>query len=386
MNTNEGKFVGYVDKFSRLLNGHLTPVEDVKSPVENVINVAEIIVNPKQTERLKDEFENNTRKYFWNIIEQAKTKPLHWIVVTDEFSKYQAGFLVASVIMKRLSQNVIMNVYLHDLHLIPLYFTLVDYMEIKAKKPEFTDTYRNLNQTDSAGKYNQDFFFIAPLYHLAFTGLDRLIVLDAQDLEFQSDIAELEALFDKFKPSEIMGIGNDLSPYYMLKINLRYIKKHPKTIFGTAGRFQGFNSGVVLYNFKRMRINKIFNRFLEPENLKWLLNKFEYQSILAEQDWMTNLGWLHPDLFYHLPCTYNAQTSLELMRNDTKHYFDEFHFCDYFRNLKIIHYNGCGSQPSDCGHKDPQDSHKSEKHLLNIYEPKPRGIQWMFLYDMNPPK
>ena len=40
-------------------------------------------------------------------------------------------------------------------------------------------------------------------------------MLDAQDLEFQSDIAELEALFDKFKPSEIMGIGNDLSPYYM---------------------------------------------------------------------------------------------------------------------------------------------------------------------------
>ena len=30
MNTNEGKFVGYVDKFSHLLNGHLTPVEDVK--------------------------------------------------------------------------------------------------------------------------------------------------------------------------------------------------------------------------------------------------------------------------------------------------------------------------------------------------------------------
>ena len=30
MNTNDEKFVGYVDKFSRLLNGHLTPVEDVK--------------------------------------------------------------------------------------------------------------------------------------------------------------------------------------------------------------------------------------------------------------------------------------------------------------------------------------------------------------------
>ena len=31
-------------------------------------------------------------------------------------------------------------------------------------------------------KYDEDFFYIAPLYHLAFTQLHKLIVLDVQDL------------------------------------------------------------------------------------------------------------------------------------------------------------------------------------------------------------
>ena len=31
---------------------------------------------------------------------------------------------------------------------------------------------------------------------------------------------------------------------------------------------------------------------------------------LAEQDWLTNLGWTEPDLFYNLPCTFNRQTSI----------------------------------------------------------------------------
>ena len=29
-----------------------------------------------------------------------------------------------------------------------------------------------------------------------------------------------------------------------------------------------------------------------------LLTRYEYSMILAEQDWMTNLGWSHPELFH----------------------------------------------------------------------------------------
>ena len=39
-----------------------------------------------------------------------------------------------------------------------------------------------LNILGGDQKYDEDFFYIAPLYHLAFTKLEKLIVLDVQDL------------------------------------------------------------------------------------------------------------------------------------------------------------------------------------------------------------
>ena len=38
--------------------------------------------------------------------------------------------------------------------------------------------------------------------------------------------------------------------------------------------------------------------------------RYGYTMFLAEQDWLTNLGWTEPDLFYNLPCTFNRQTSI----------------------------------------------------------------------------
>ena len=32
------------------------------------------------------------------------------------------------------------------------------------------------------------------------------------------------------------------------------------------------------------------------------------------QDWFTNLAWDQPQLFYILPCVYNAQTNIQLLR------------------------------------------------------------------------
>jgi len=70
------------------------------------------------------------------------------------------------------------------------------------------------------------------------------------------------------------------------------------------------------------------------------------------------------------------------MRFDTKHYYDDYHFCDWFRNLKVVRYNGCGSQPIDCGHKDHNgdpDTHKSKIHKLRAYKPPNlEGLDWMF--------
>ena len=39
-------------------------------------------------------------------------------------------------------------------------------------------------------------------------------------LEFRIDIAELDAFFSKFEPEQVIGIGNDLSPFYRYPIGL----------------------------------------------------------------------------------------------------------------------------------------------------------------------
>jgi len=207
-----------------------------------------------------------------------------------------------------------------------------------------------------------------------------MIVIDCQDLEWQSDIVELEGQFDHFRSKNIIGIGNDLSPHYRENLG-PYRKLHPGTMIGTPGRFQGFNSGVVLYDFERMRANEDYNKYLEKDNMFELLRMFMYKTVLAEQDWMTNLGFLMPDIFYILPCTFNAQTSIEYMREGMTDIFDDYHFCDWFTNLKVIHFNGCGSEPLNCGHTGDPEKHKSKKYKLGAYIPPPLQLNWLFFYE-----
>ena len=37
-----------------------------------------------------------------------------------------------------------------------------------------------------------------------------------------------------------------------------------------------------------------------------------YKISLAEQDFLTNLGFIHPELFHILPCTFNKQESIQV--------------------------------------------------------------------------
>ena len=41
-------------------------------------------------------------------------------------------------------------------------------------------------------------------------------------------------------------------------------------------------------------------------------SRFGFQISLAEQDFFTNLGFIHPELFHILPCTFNKQESIQV--------------------------------------------------------------------------
>jgi len=251
-----------------------------------------------------------------------------------------------------------------------LHFSLVDAEKIVEVNNEFVEAMKNnihpnMKQND---KYRENFYFIAPLYHQAFTSMSRAVFLDASDLEFASDIKELynefEAL-DRPTPAAI-SIGLDLAPHYFNFLQ-NYARENPGTLVGKPGRLQGFNTGVVLYNFAKMRASTVYNSFLNDARVDYLAKKYMYPFALAEQDFLTNLGFEHAELFHILPCPFNTQVSLQYLRPPFEDVFRDYHYCDLKRNIKIFHLNGCGPTPEQCGYKVHENSVYTRDKSLHFY-------------------
>merc|ERR1712106_274789 len=104
-------------------------------------------------------------------------------------------------------------------------------------------------------KYNLDFYYIAPFYHTIFPGIEKLIALDL-DLEFRCSLSSLYQQFSLFSGSELIGLAPDLNFHYHLQAAY-YKDNNPDSMVGTPGRWQGFNTGVALYNLANMRASKV---------------------------------------------------------------------------------------------------------------------------------
>ena len=114
-------------------------------------------------------------------------------------------------------------------------------MQTRTNTPQTCSTY--LRCTTGIQSYFH--IFLTSLFR-AFTGLDRIIFLDSTDLEFFSDVTELESQFEGWSDKAVMGVGLDLSPHYK-KFLAEYIEINPDTELGKPGPRQGFNTGVVLF-------------------------------------------------------------------------------------------------------------------------------------------
>ena len=117
------------------------------------------------------------------------------------------------------------------------------------------------------GKYFNDLFYIAPLYHTKFSSLSRLVLLDT-DLLFQSSILDLWRQFLEFSPGQCIGLAPDLSPHYWHRLEA-FRRLRPETDLGKPGpTSQGFNSGVVLYDLSCLRDSQEYNEQLKPEQVR----------------------------------------------------------------------------------------------------------------------
>jgi hypothetical protein len=70
-----------------------------------------------------------------------------------------------------------------------------------------------LFQVKFPDKYDDNIFYLMPFYHTVFTGLDKLVVVDA-DVRFRTDPADIFDQFETFSDKNVVGVGNDLAPHY----------------------------------------------------------------------------------------------------------------------------------------------------------------------------
>ena len=163
---------------------------------------------------------------------------------------------------------------------------------------------------------------------MAFTSLERIILLDTADLEFFSDILLLDDQFRNMT-DEVIGVGQDLSPQYRAMLEQAgYITSHPDTVLGLPGRFQGLNMGVVLFMLEKMRKSKLYNSYLNTKMVSVLNRHYKYDMTLSYQDWFTNLQWSQPSLFCNLPCQLNTKTSVQYFRPPWEAKFESYHHCN----------------------------------------------------------
>ena len=352
---------------NHLFDPNFKKLMDIKSPSSNFINLGLTIINKKNASALESVFEWKLTENMRSILTYSSGDPLHFIIVTDKHSIRTVATFFSSLLSKQVSEGVITkrSWRWRRIRGIPqIRISFADCEEIvNLDKTFFAAMKRNSEQGNSrGGSYTEDLFYIAPIYHRAFTGLDRIIFLDSKDLEFYSDIKLLETQFN-FMGNAIIGIGSDLTPHYRNTLG-NYIAKHPNTSLGLPGKMQGFNTGVVLYRLDKMRESVLYNQHVTPEGVDQLMTKYMYTMFLAEQDWMTNLGFSYPHLFYHLPCQFNRQTSINYLQPPWVDIFHSYHYCDLPRNIKIFHRNGCGPTPKCCGHDYP--SNGSQLHDINV--------------------
>lgn len=170
-------------------------------------------------------------------------------------------------------------------------------------------------------RYDRDLFFIAPFYHLHLPHISKVVVVDL-DIELRCSLTEVFAQFDEFSEAEMMSIAANQSPYYYFA-TAAYRALKPDTKVGLAGKFQGLNTGVVLMDLVKMRNSHLYSEETELERMVALYESFLPSSDwgLGDQEWLTLLGWKHPNLIRQLPCQFNRQVTRTKGRDRWKDYF-----------------------------------------------------------------
>ncbi|TWW65079.1 LARGE xylosyl- and glucuronyltransferase 1 [Takifugu flavidus] len=127
--------------------------------------------------------------------------------------------------------------------------------------------------------------------------LQRVIVLDT-DITFATDIAELWAVFHKFRGQQVLGLVENQSDWYLGNL---WKNHRPWPALG-----RGFNTGVILLlldRLRKLRWEQMWRLTAERELMSML------STSLADQDIFNAVIKQNPFLVHQLPCFWNVQLS-----------------------------------------------------------------------------
>lgn len=134
--------------------------------------------------------------------------------------------------------------------------------------------------SSNPGTYYSDalFFLSLGLHRIAPTDQNKAAMFDA-DIEFKADVKELFEKFDEFGDEALFGLAVELTPVYR-HVLYTYRSKNSGTTFGEPaylGGFPGFNSGVILFNFKKLRESKEYDFLLSNDSVADMTEKYYFK-------------------------------------------------------------------------------------------------------------
>ena len=75
-----------------------------------------------------------------------------------------------------------------------------------------------------------------------------------------------------------------------------------------------------------MRSSRLYNEFLTGDRVRQLHSLYIFDYALGDQDWFSELGFSHPNLFHILSCQFNRQTSIQVNLTGKKYIWSNNHY------------------------------------------------------------
>nr|XP_022918705.1 LARGE xylosyl- and glucuronyltransferase 2-like [Onthophagus taurus] len=280
--------------------GHIKKA--IKGRFRNIYNSNLLLVNHNQSDF--EENQINPEKctvIHIGIVCAGYQANLYFHTMLKSIYFYRSNPLHFHILVNKLSEKVLLNL-----------FETWDVPQVSVTFYDISNLVEEVKWVPN-NHYSGIYGLLKLLFHKIISEhIPQLIVLD-MDLTFNGDIIDLWNIFKNFNSSQMIGLVDNQSDYYL-----------SKSRWPAIGR--GFNTGVILYDLEKLRKrnwDELWNIVAKHTAIKY------GETSLADQDIMNAILKEYPELLYQVPCYWNTQLSVNTQSAN----------CYNNHRIKIIHWN-----------------------------------------------